>query len=139
MKIPIGAYVTFRRELVNCGKPKCRRCAAHPAGVHGPYWYAYATVKGRFGKEYVGKNRAAWERARQPATATGAGDFAAMLRPTATPKLAARLLGVAPGVSRDRLGRAFRERIRCGHPDKGGTHEHAAALNAAFSMLRKLV
>lgn len=139
MKIPAGAHVTFRRELVNCGKPKCSACAAKAGGSHGPYWYAYATVNGRFGKAYVGKNRAAWERARGIAVVVPGGDCAAMLRPTATPKLAVRLLGVGPGCGRAALTRAFRERIREAHPDRGGTHEAAAAINAAFAMLRKLV
>ncbi|MGH2721036.1 MAG: hypothetical protein ACRDJO_05475, partial [Actinomycetota bacterium] len=36
---PVGSHqpakaVTFRQELVRCGKPGCRTCP------HGPYWYA---------------------------------------------------------------------------------------------------
>lgn len=33
------AGVTYQRELVKCGKPKCGKCKSGPA--HGPYWYAY--------------------------------------------------------------------------------------------------
>jgi hypothetical protein len=40
--------VTYQRELVRCGKPKCRKW-------HGPYWYAYWTVGTRTRTLYIGK------------------------------------------------------------------------------------
>lgn len=49
--------ITYQRELVKCGKPKCSRCRRGPA--HGPYWYAYwrsLTNGGRLVSRYIGKN-----------------------------------------------------------------------------------
>lgn len=44
-----GSAVTFRQEMVKCGKEKCTRCP------HGPYWYAYWREDGRTRSRYVGK------------------------------------------------------------------------------------
>ena len=41
--------ITFRQELVRCGKDGCTRCP------HGPYWYAYWREAGRTRSRYVGK------------------------------------------------------------------------------------
>ena len=41
--------VTFRQEMVRCGKEGCTRCP------HGPYWYAYWREGGRTRSRYVGK------------------------------------------------------------------------------------
>ena len=41
--------VTYRQELVRCGRPTCTRCP------HGPYWYAYWREGGRQRSRYVGK------------------------------------------------------------------------------------
>lgn len=41
--------VTFRQEMVRCGKDGCTRCP------HGPYWYAYWRDGGRTRSRYVGK------------------------------------------------------------------------------------
>lgn len=43
-----GSFVTYQRELVRCGKPRC-------AKLHGPYWYAYWTQGGRTRSLYIGK------------------------------------------------------------------------------------
>ena len=43
-----GSSVTYQLELVQCGKPKCRRW-------HGPYWYAYWSAGGRTRSLYIGK------------------------------------------------------------------------------------
>lgn len=43
-----GASVTYQLELVQCGKPRCRRW-------HGPYWYAYWSSKGKTRSMYIGK------------------------------------------------------------------------------------
>lgn len=40
--------VTYQCELVQCGKPKCRKW-------HGPYWYAYWTADDRTRTLYIGK------------------------------------------------------------------------------------
>ena len=50
--IPKGA--TFRQQLVNCGKSKCRVCRGGRYR-HGPYWYAFWMRKGRSSSRYVGK------------------------------------------------------------------------------------
>lgn len=44
-----GGKVSFRQELVRCGKKGCTRCP------HGPYWYAYWREGGRMRSRYVGK------------------------------------------------------------------------------------
>jgi hypothetical protein len=41
--------VTFRQEMVRCGKKGCTKCP------HGPYWYAYWREGGRTRSRYVGK------------------------------------------------------------------------------------
>jgi hypothetical protein len=62
-EIPLGAgraiveskqvgKVTYRLELVKCGKLTCR-CAT--GQLHGPYWYAYQRQVGRVKSWYVGK------------------------------------------------------------------------------------
>lgn len=47
--------VTYRRELVSCGKSRCGRCAGK-AAKHGPYWYAYWKDNGRTRSKYIGKH-----------------------------------------------------------------------------------
>jgi hypothetical protein len=42
--------VTFRQEMVRCGKQGCTTCP------HGPYWYAYWREGGRTRSRYIGKN-----------------------------------------------------------------------------------
>jgi hypothetical protein len=41
--------VSFRQEMVKCGKDGCTTCP------HGPYWYAYWREGGRMRSRYVGK------------------------------------------------------------------------------------
>jgi hypothetical protein len=41
--------MTFRQEMVRCGKKGCTRCP------HGPYWYAYWREGGKTRSRYVGK------------------------------------------------------------------------------------
>ncbi|MGH2682825.1 MAG: hypothetical protein ACRDIX_06285 [Actinomycetota bacterium] len=41
--------VTFRQEMVRCGRTTCTRCP------HGPYWYAYWREGGRLRSRYIGK------------------------------------------------------------------------------------
>jgi hypothetical protein len=41
--------VTYRQELVRCGRRGCTRCP------HGPYWYAYWREGGRLRTRYIGK------------------------------------------------------------------------------------
>lgn len=44
--------VTYRLELVKCGKLACRCTTGQ---LHGPYWYAYQRQGGRVKSWYVGK------------------------------------------------------------------------------------
>lgn len=44
----------YRRELVNCGKERCGKCAGGRPS-HGPYWYHYARRNGRLTSRYIGK------------------------------------------------------------------------------------
>jgi hypothetical protein len=48
-----GGRVTYRQEMVRCGRKGCTRCP------HGPYWYAYWREGGRLRSRYVGKERPA--------------------------------------------------------------------------------
>lgn len=43
-----GATITYRHEMVKCGKRGCTRCP------HGPYWYGYWKQDGRTRKQYIG-------------------------------------------------------------------------------------
>lgn len=43
----------LQRELVRCGKAKCKRCRRR--ATHGPYWYRYTSKAGRMVSTYVGK------------------------------------------------------------------------------------
>lgn len=42
-------HVTYRRQMVKCGKRGCTRCP------HGPYWYAYWREDGRLRSRYIGR------------------------------------------------------------------------------------
>jgi len=43
-----GHSITYQLRHVLCGK-------AHCAKLHGPYWYAYWTARGRVQTVYIGK------------------------------------------------------------------------------------
>ena len=60
---------TYRREMVSCGKGRCRKCAGGPG--HGPYWYRYYRQGGKLVSRYVGKELPVAERDRQAVTPTG--------------------------------------------------------------------
>ena len=42
--------VTYRQEMVRCGKAGCTKCP------HGPYWYAYYREEGRLRSRYIGRD-----------------------------------------------------------------------------------
>jgi hypothetical protein len=44
----------YQLERIRCGKLGCK-CAAEPAELHGPYWYAYWRDDGKLKSCYVGK------------------------------------------------------------------------------------
>ena len=45
-------HKSYRLERVRCGKQGCK-CAS--GNLHGPYWYAYWTEKGKTRSQYIGK------------------------------------------------------------------------------------
>lgn len=49
----VRGRVTYQRELVRCGKPRCH--CSKGGKPHGPYWYAYHWRGGRVRKLYIGK------------------------------------------------------------------------------------
>jgi hypothetical protein len=49
----VSGKVTYRLEMIKCGKLACR-CAS--GQLHGPYWYAYQRQAGRLTSRYVGKD-----------------------------------------------------------------------------------
>lgn len=44
--------VTYRRELVKCGKKKCK---CNKGKLHGPYWYSYSWNGKKLSSTYIGK------------------------------------------------------------------------------------
>ena len=51
---------------------------------------------------------------------------------------ACRMLGLPEsGFTPEQLSRCYRARIHAAHPDRGGSHQHAAALNAARDLIKK--
>ena len=50
---PIRDGLVLRLQYVPCGKPRCRK----DPDEHGPYWYSYYLVNGRWKREYHGRNR----------------------------------------------------------------------------------
>jgi len=58
---------------------------------------------------------------------------AILKRNTATPKLACQILGLKPKppIPAAEVKAAYRAAIVRAHPDKGGSNEHAAIINAA--------
>jgi DnaJ-class molecular chaperone len=46
-------------------------------------------------------------------------------------------LGVSPDASQDEVKRAYRERARRVHPDRGGSNEQMARLNLAYEVIRR--
>ena len=43
----------YKREVVFCGKERCKKCAKGEG--HGPYWYSYWWEGGKTRKKYIGK------------------------------------------------------------------------------------
>lgn len=77
-------------------------------------------------------------KAKKPAPPKINPDWLKMTSRAATPLLAARILGVKPGITRNILTLAFKDRIKTAHPDRGGNTIEAAAVNAAYAMLKPL-
>lgn len=53
-------------------------------------------------------------------------------------RAACRILGLPEaGFTREQLSKCYRVRIHAAHPDRGGSHQQAAALNAARDLIKK--
>jgi hypothetical protein len=158
-------HFTFAHEKIACGKSSCSTCGGSGL-KHGPYWYGYYShPNGSTGKVYIGKNLSEWCRqwgidratgnsaiaTRPPKTVTPpkpnkqgkkpsfpAAWAAILKRNTATPKLACEILGLKPKppLPAAEVKAAYRAIIVRAHPDKGGSNEHAAIINAAYAFLK---
>jgi len=53
MEHQAGLGITYELEYIKCGKKNCK---CNGGQGHGPYWYAYKTVKGKLRKKYIGKS-----------------------------------------------------------------------------------
>jgi hypothetical protein len=49
-----------------------------------------------------------------------------------------RILGVRPDATPEEIKAAYREKIRKAHTDRGGKHEDAAEINAAYAILESV-
>lgn len=43
---------SYRLQSIRCGKENCK---CREGNLHGPYWYAYWTEKGKIKSQYIGK------------------------------------------------------------------------------------
>jgi hypothetical protein len=53
MKQSQSEHRTYQQLSIKCGKPGCKCTKGE---LHGPYWYAYWSEKGRTRSQYLGKN-----------------------------------------------------------------------------------
>jgi len=47
--------ITYQQRFITCGKERCRKGCRRGVPSHGPYWYAFAWIKGKARSYYVGK------------------------------------------------------------------------------------
>lgn len=126
MPKPFPAHATFLRQKIACGKRRCGTCAG-VRYAHGPYWYAYWWAEGRTRSAYIGK--------RHPGGAAGERESAkAERRIVGDPWT---VLGVRRNADAATVRRAYRRRAFETHPDRGGSHAEAVAVNRAWAEIRK--
>jgi hypothetical protein len=125
----MAKHWTYRQEAVKCGKPTCKRCP------HGPYWYRYSYSKGKTTKEYVGKNRPQDGPQREGDEPYEDCWKDILNKRTATVLLACDILGVSTDTAKETVKRAFRSLALLHHPDRGGSHEMAVIVIAAWDHL----
>lgn len=122
---------TYERRYVSCGKLTCSRCGSGGAG-HGPYWYGYRREGGKVRSKYFGK--------RDPRLANAAPP------PPPTPDrwshgkrmdyvTALRIMGFGSKPTKRELKARYRELMLEHHPDAGGAHRIAVAVNLANAYL----
>jgi hypothetical protein len=112
-------------QWIRCGKRACRSCP------HGPYWYAFwwDADRQRMRSGYVGKFLPREETREQEREQRREGhvevgdpfDF----------------LGITRSTTRDEATRAYKRRMVRVHPDKGGTHTEAVAVNLAWERVKR--
>ncbi len=118
---------SYRSKWIKCGK-KCSGCP------HGPYWYAYWWEGGRQRSRYVGKELPGVDPSRgQSAPSPWDAIFE---RRTASPELAAEILGLRSPVDLAKLQTHYRVQMMENHPDRGGDEHKAKQLNCAYEYLK---
>jgi hypothetical protein len=125
--------MAFRYERVRCGKKRCR-CMNGGRG-HGPYWYEYWRDGPRIAKRYWGRRR--------PSPRDFADDERRDRRPYDRARMQAAedrgVLGLGEVFTSAELRRAYKRAAFAAHPDRGGTHDQAVAVNKAYERLRSLL
>jgi hypothetical protein len=123
---------TYQLRYVRCGKPNCRSCP------HGPYWYKAQHRGDRVYWRYVGKMRD--DDARR-AFAESPREEPREQRWSFTGRMnaatAMRIMGFSSWPTADELKQRWRVLMAQHHPDRGGSTEIAAAINAARDYLQK--
>ena len=127
---------TLRLEFVRCGKSKCH-CMKGSIG-HGPYWYAYRHDKKGMHKRYVGKLKPGdYERQEDKTRPEPANDrFKYDGRPMDL-RTALRIFGFESMQTQQHIKTRYRSLMWEHHPDRGGSNDVCAAINAAYEYLTK--
>jgi hypothetical protein len=121
--------ITYRQEMIKCGKKNCKRCP------HGPYWYSYWTENGKLKKKYLGKHKDA--RPEAPAKEAKTHVFDAIFRRgTATEPLAKLILGIPMHSGIAEWQACFKKATLASHPDRGGSTEQMQRVQAAWQFLK---
>jgi hypothetical protein len=139
---------TYEERYVRCGKANCRKCRL---GVgHGPYWYGYRHEGRRMYQKYFGKHHPQGEDAarRWRAYSRHRGAGPAQSEASAPPQgrwsrpkrmdydSACRIFGVN-GLPRGwKPEGTYRKLMDRWHPDHGGSHEDAVAINLAYAFIK---
>jgi len=132
--------VNYQREYVRCGKKSCGSCP------HGPYWYAYWSEKGKTRKRYVGKELPSSDQGESDQGESDQGESdqereipkhwkGIFEKRAATTALAEEILELFMGYGYQSAKIQYRKLVLLHHPDRGGSHQRFAAINAAWSYL----
>jgi hypothetical protein len=116
--------MSFQREYVRCGKG-CKGCP------HGPYWYEYWREGKRTRKRYWGKHHPFADYTNESREHHPVYERAQM-----SDQVAREILTGNAAATNAACKRAFRQRIKAAHPDRGGTTEEARQLIAAWTWLK---
>ena len=123
---------TYRLRYVRCGKENCH-CVS---GVgHGPYWYGYRHRGGRTYSKYFGGHPTSqfdYHEAPEPPASISRWYYGRKM----TWKAALRIMAFDAKPSADILLSRYRALAFEHHPDRGGSNQVMAAINAAYAYLR---